>query len=117
LTYLKFFHYKDLILILKFFFCITTGVDRREWTRTLQLHSRVYTIRIFKKIKPYLTFLNVPQLERQGADLQTKIEELQLINQSLRENDKIKEDALAHLSDQLLVLSERIQQLKRKQMT
>jgi hypothetical protein len=33
-----------------------------------------------KKIEPYLTFLNVPQLERQGADLQTKIE-LQLINQ------------------------------------
>ena len=68
---------------------------------------------IFKKIEPYLTFLNIPQLERQGADLQTKIEELQIINQSLRENDKVKEDALAHLSDQLLVLSERIQQLER----
>ncbi len=71
---------------------------------------------IFRKIEPYLTFLNVPQLERQGADLQTKIEELQLINRSLRENDKVKEDALSHLSDQLLVLSERIQQLERKQM-
>src|SRR5215203_4088734 len=70
---------------------------------------------IFKKIEPYLTFLNVPQLERQGADFQTKIEELQIINQSLRENDKVKEDALAHLSDQLLVLSERMQQLERKQ--
>jgi hypothetical protein len=70
---------------------------------------------IFKKVEPYLTFLNVLQLERQGADFQTKIEELQLINQSLRENDKVKEDALAHLSDQLLVLSERIQQLERKQ--
>lgn len=68
---------------------------------------------IFKKIESYLTFLNVPQLERQGADLQTKIEELQIINRALRENDKIKEDALAHLSDQLLVLSERIQQLER----
>ena len=70
---------------------------------------------IFKKIESYLTFLNVPKLERQGADLQTKIEELQLINQSLRENDKVKEDALAHLSDQLLVLSERMQQLEKKQ--
>jgi integrase len=70
---------------------------------------------IFKKIEPYLTFLNVSQLERQGADLQTKIEELQIINQSLRENDKVKEDALANLSDQLLVLSERILQLERKQ--
>jgi integrase len=70
---------------------------------------------IFKKIEPYLTFLNVPQLERQGADLQTKIEELQLINQLLRENDKVKEDAFAHLSDQLLLLNERIQHLERKQ--
>ena len=61
-----------------------------------------------------MTFFNVPQLERQGADLQTKIEELQIINQSLRENDKVKEDALSHLSDQLLVLSERIQKLERK---
>ena len=32
---------------------------------------------IFKKIELYLTFLNIPQLERQGADLQTRIEELQ----------------------------------------
>ena len=37
-----------------------------------------------------MTFLNVPQLERQDADLQNKIEELQLINQSLRKNDKVK---------------------------
>jgi hypothetical protein len=50
-----------------------------------------------------------------GIDL-TKIEELQLINQSLRENDRVKEDALAHLSDQLLVLNERIQQLERKEL-
>ena len=63
----------------------------------------------------HLIFPNVPQIERQGADLQTKIEELRIINQSLRENDNVKEDALAHLSDQLLVLSERIQQLERKQ--
>jgi len=29
---------------------------------------------IFLKIEPYLTFLNVNQLERQGADIQTKME-------------------------------------------
>ena len=55
-------------------------------------------------------------MERHGTDLQTKIEEIQIVNQTLRENDKVKEDALVHLSDQLLVLSERIQQLERKQM-
>lgn len=32
---------------------------------------------IFRKAEPYLTFLNVHQLERQGADVQTKIEELE----------------------------------------
>jgi integrase len=69
---------------------------------------------IFQKIEPYLTFLNIPQLERQGADLETRIDELQIINQSLREKDKVKEDALAHLSDQLLILSERIQHLESK---
>ena len=49
------------------------------------------------------------------ADLQTKIEELQIIIQSLRENDNVKEeDTLTHLSDQLLVLSERIYTTVRK---
>jgi integrase len=63
---------------------------------------------IFKKIEPYLTFLNVPQLERQGADLQTKIEELQDVNQVLREKDKMKEDVISNLSDKLMMLSERL---------
>ena len=48
-------------------------------------------------------------MERQGVDLQTRIEEIQIKNHLLRDNNKVKEDdALAHLSDQLLVLSERI---------
>jgi hypothetical protein len=46
---------------------------------------------------------------REARSRLTKIEELQIINHSLREKDKVKEDdALAHLSDQLLVLIERI---------
>ena len=69
---------------------------------------------IYQKIQSYLTFLNVPQLERQGADLQTKIEELQIINQSLREkNDKMKEDVIANLSDKLIMLSERLDAVER----
>ena len=69
---------------------------------------------IYQKIQPYLTFLNVPQLEGQGTDLQTKIEELQIINQSLREkNDKIKEDIIANLSDKLIMLSERLDAVER----
>ena len=45
------------------------------------------------------------------AKLKEKDEQIQ----ELKKNDKIKEDALAHLSDQLLFLTERIQEIERKQ--
>ena len=70
---------------------------------------------IFCKIGPYLTFLNIPQLERQGADIQSKIEELEELNQSLRNRDKVKDDAMAQLSDQLMALSTRLQEIERRQ--
>jgi integrase len=70
---------------------------------------------IFRKIEPYLTFLNVHQLERQGADIQSKMEELEELNQSFRERDKMKDDAIAHLSDQLMALTARMQDLERRQ--
>jgi integrase len=68
---------------------------------------------IFLKIEPYLTFLNIQQLNRQGADLETKIEELQDINQVLREKYKMKEDVIANLSDKLIMLSERLDAVER----
>jgi hypothetical protein len=70
---------------------------------------------IFHKIEPYLTFLNIHQLERQGADIQTKVEELEELNQSLRQRDKVKDDAIAQLSDQLVSLSARLQEIERRQ--
>ena len=70
---------------------------------------------IFRKIEPYLTFLNVHQLERQGADIQSKVEELEQLNQSMRERDKMKDDAIAHLSDQLVAITTRLQELERRQ--
>ena len=70
---------------------------------------------IFCKIEPYLTFLNVHQLQRQGADIQTKVEELEELNQSLRQRDKVKDDAIAQLSDQLVSLSARLQEIERRQ--
>jgi hypothetical protein len=57
---------------------------------------------IFRKIEPYLTFLNVHQLERQGADIQSKVE-------------KMKDDAIAHLSDQLVAITTRLQEVERRQ--
>ena len=70
---------------------------------------------LFEKIEPYLTFLNIHELERHGADIQSKIEELEVLNQSLRQHDKMKDDALAHLSDQLVAITARLQELERKQ--
>jgi integrase len=70
---------------------------------------------IFLKIKPYLTFLNIPQLERQGADIQSKVEELEELNQSLRSRDKLKDDAISQLSDQLVAISVRLQEIERRQ--
>ena len=61
-----------------------------------------------------MTFLNIHQLERQGADIQTKVEELEELNQSLRQRDKVKDDAIAQLSDQLVSLSARLQEIERR---
>jgi len=41
----------------------------------------------------------MPELERQDADIQSKVEELEEINQSLRNRDKLKDDAISQLSD------------------
>jgi hypothetical protein len=73
-------------------------------------------VEIFRKVEPYLTFLNIHQLELQGADIQTKIEELEELNQSLRQRDKIEDDAISQLSDQLMALTTtRMQEIERKQ--
>ena len=72
-------------------------------------------LRSFRKIEPYLTFLNVYQLERQGADIQSKIDELEFLNQSLRERDKSKDDSISMLADQIVNLTERLKDLEQKQ--
>ena len=55
------------------------------------------------------------ELERQDADIQSRIEELEELNQSFGERDKIKDDAIAHLSDQVMDLTARMQDLERRQ--
>ncbi|MFZ0514606.1 MAG: site-specific integrase [Candidatus Nitrosopolaris sp.] len=69
---------------------------------------------IFRKIEHYLIFLNIPQLERQGADIQTKVEELEQLNQSMRDRDKMKDDAIAHLSNQLIALTARLDSIEKR---
>ena len=69
---------------------------------------------LFKKVEPYLTYLDIHQLERQGADIQSKINELELLNVSMTERDRMKDDIISSLSDRLLTLSERIEVLEKR---
>ena len=43
--------------------------------------------------------------------IQSKVEELEELNQSFRNRDKLKDDAIAQLSDQLLAISIRLQEV------
>ena len=54
---------------------------------------------------------------RQGADIQSKVEELEELNQSMRDRDKMKDEAIARLSDQLVAITGRLQELERRQIT
>jgi integrase len=48
--------------------------------------SNTERIKLFKKIEPYLTFLDQSGLERKGADLQNRLETMEHENKNLREN-------------------------------
>ena len=69
-------------------------------------------IELFRKIEPHLTFLDYPTLERQGADIQVKMDILEEENKRLRQSDIQKEDALSALSDQVLKLMNEVQDMK-----
>ena len=62
-----------------------------------------------------MTFLNIHQIERQGADIQSKVKELEEVNHSLRNRDKMKDDAIAQLSDQLMAITAKMQEIERIQ--
>ncbi|MGA8082427.1 MAG: tyrosine-type recombinase/integrase [Candidatus Nitrosopolaris sp.] len=70
---------------------------------------------MFKKIEPYLTFLDFVKLERKGADIETKLTEKEKEIQLLRQRDTINTDAIANLSDQVMKLMLEVKQVKQKQ--
>ena len=51
----------------------------------------------------------------QGVDIQRRVDELEELNESLRERDKTKDDTIIQLSDQLMILTVRLQEIERKQ--
>jgi integrase len=67
---------------------------------------------IFKKIEPYLTYLDFAKLERKGADIEAKLTEKEKEIQLLRQRDTINTDAIANLSDQVMKLMLEVKQVK-----
>jgi hypothetical protein len=45
--------------------------------------------------------------------IQSKVEELEELNQSMRNRDKMKDNAIAQLSDQVMALTARMQEFER----
>ena len=45
----------------------------------------------------------------------SKVEELEQLNQSMRDRDKMKDDTIAHLSVQLVAITAKLQELKIRQ--
>jgi hypothetical protein len=41
------------------------------------------------------------------------VEELEALNQSMRDRDKLKDDGIAHLSDQLMALTDRLDSIEK----
>lgn len=63
----------------------------------------------------HISLLDVHRLDRQGADIQSEVEEIREVNQVLREKDKTKDEELIHLSDQIITQAARIQNLEKRQ--
>jgi hypothetical protein len=56
-----------------------------------------------------------PSIRKIGRRHTDKGRGIRRINQSLRQRDKVKDDAIAQLSDQLVSLSARLQEIERRQ--
>jgi integrase len=69
---------------------------------------------LFRKIEPALTFLDLPSLERKGADFESKIDALEQENYALRQRNLDNTDSIQALSDQLVKVVTEVQELKHK---
>jgi integrase len=68
---------------------------------------------LYKKIEPFLTFLDFPSLERRGVDIQSKMEALEKENQALLQNNTMVSDSVTILSDKVSKLMQEIEVLKK----
>jgi integrase len=66
------------------------------------------------KCMKYLTFLDYTTLEARGKSIEANLQEKDKEIEELRHHDKVKEDALATLSDQVMKLMVEVQELKKQ---
>jgi hypothetical protein len=81
------------------------------WTRKEQERRKIYATQCMK----YLTFLDYSTLEATGKNIEAKILEKEREIDLLRQRDKMKDDAIGQLSDQLMALTVRLQEIERRQ--
>jgi integrase len=96
-------------------------VDYAEWTLG---HSSISTYwrkgekekyAFFKnKVEPHLLLLDQSEIQRRGADTQTRLETVERENAELRHKDSMNGDAVASLSDRMQEMMAKIQELEAK---
>src|SRR5262249_36665464 len=97
-----------------------TNQDYSEWflghskspyyTKKEPERREIYATKCMK----YLTFLDYTTLEARGKSIEANLQEKDREIEELRHNDKVKEDALVTLSDQVMKLMVEVQELKRR---
>jgi integrase len=68
---------------------------------------------LFKKLEPHLILLDQTTLQRQGSDLQTKLDTMERENQILRQKDSLNADAIANLSDRMQELMNKVHEMEK----
>jgi hypothetical protein len=63
----------------------------------------------------YLTFLDYTTLEARGKNIEAKLSEKEQEIQLLRQRDSMNTEAISNLSDQLLTITTRLQELEKRQ--
>ena len=71
-------------------------------------------VEIFRKIEPFLNFLDYTAIESKGADVQSKLNAIEQLNYKLRQKDEMNTDAIALLGDKMQEMMIKIQELETK---
>ena len=101
-----------------------TNTDYSEWflghnkspyyTKKEPERREIYATKCMK----YLTFLDYTTLEATGKNIEAKLSEKEREIQMLRQRDSMNSEAIANLSDQLMSLASKLEEIeKRQQMT